>query len=111
MKYVALLLPFLLTGCFAGAPVKPAVELGVIDYPAGQVIENMTNGKAFSKIDMVLKASAANVTRAVVSGGNRVPLANYDKAICFQPDWWNVEVSYIHALEQYVSNHCGPSAP
>lgn len=96
----------LLTGCFAGAPVKPSVELGVIDYPSNQVIENMSGGASFKPIDSILKASAKSVTRAIAVTGNRVPLENYDKAICFQPDWWDVEVNYVHALERYISAHC-----
>jgi len=95
-----------LTSC-GGAPVKPSVELGVIDYPANQVIENMSGGASFKKIDAITKATAQNVTRAVVSTGNRVPLSSYDKAICFRPDWWDVEVNYIHSLERYISAHCG----
>jgi len=111
LRALAIIYSFLLTGCLAGAPIKPSVELGVIDYPANEVIENMTSGKSFKTIDVVIKASARNVTSAVVSGGNHVPLSDYDKAICFQPDWWDVEVNYIHALERYISNHCGPAAP
>lgn len=91
-----------------GAPVKPSVEIGVIDYPAGEVIENMTNGKSFAGINSIPKATSANVTRAVITGGRRVPLANYDHAIAFTPDWWDVEVQYVHSLEQYITNHCGP---
>lgn len=98
---------FVLTSC-GGAPVKPSVELGVIDYPANEVIENMTGGASFKKIDAIPKATAANITHAVVSTGNRVPLASYDKAICFRPDWWDVEVNYVHALERFITNHCGP---
>lgn len=95
-----------LTSC-GGAPVKPAVEIGVIDYPAGQVTENMTNGQAFQKIDAIEKATSKNVTAAIIAGGNRVPLASYDKAIALRPDWWDVFINYVHALERYVQNHCG----
>ncbi len=95
----------LLVGC-AGAPVKPSVEVGVVDYPANQVIENMSGGASFKAIDAIPKATAANITHAVVSTGNRVPLESYDKAICFQPDWWDVEVNYIHSLERYITAHC-----
>ncbi len=90
----------------AGAPIKPSVEVGVIDYTANQVIENMSGGASFKHIDAIPKATAENITRAIVVTGNRVPLANYDKAICFTPDWWNVEVQYIHSLERYITAHC-----
>lgn len=101
-----LLTTFSLLASCAGAPVKPSVELGVIDYPSNEVIENMTGGASFRSINSIPKATAASVTRAVVSTGNRVPLSNYDKAICFQPDWWDVEVNYIHSLERYITAHC-----
>jgi hypothetical protein len=98
----------LLSSCalMPDAPPKPSVELGVIDYPAGQVVTNMTGGKSFKKIDSVETATYRNVMAAIVSGGKRVPLASYDRAICFKPDWWGAEQNYIHALERYIQNHC-----
>lgn len=85
------------------------MELGVIDFPRNEVIENMTGGQSFKGIDSISKATAHNVTAAVLSGGSRVPLHSYDKAICFRPDWWNVEVNYIHSLERFITNHCSGS--
>lgn len=105
-KVLPTICSLLLASC-GGAPVKPSVELGVIDYPRNQVIENMTGGQSFKRIDSVEKATARNVTAAVFTGGSRVPLESYDKAICFRPDWWNVEVNYVHSLERYIQNHCG----
>lgn len=96
----------LLASC-GGAPIKPSIELGVIDYPAGEVIVNMTGGKSMSRIDSVPKASYQNVVQAIVVTGNRVPLASYDHAITIKPDYWQIEVSYIHSLERYITNHCG----
>jgi hypothetical protein len=95
----------LLTAC-GGAPIKPSVDLGVIDYPRAQVIENQTGGASISKINTFDKASHANVVKAIATGGQRVPLSTYDRAICFKPDSWNVEIAYVHSLERYISNHC-----
>ncbi len=58
------------------------------------------------RIDSVAKASYPNVVTTVITGGIRVPLANYDKAICFKPDAWQVEVNYLHSLERYIQAHC-----
>lgn len=95
----------LLTSC-ASLPEKPSVELGVIDFPAGQVVTNMTGAKSFKKIDSTAKATYPNMVRAIVLGGSRVPLASYDRAICFKPDFWQTEVEYIHDLERYIVSHC-----
>lgn len=105
-RTLALLSLLSLTSC-AGAPEKPSFELGVIDYPAGQVIVNETNGKSMQRIDSVAKASHANVIRAIVAGGQRVPLASYDRAIAITPDNWTIFINYVHALERYAQNHCG----
>lgn len=99
----------ILTSC-GGLPIKPQVTLGVIDFPAGQVIENTTNGQKMKNVDSFEKATARKITSAIIFDGNRVPLSSYDKAICLTPDWWNVEVNYIHSLERYISNHCSQAA-
>lgn len=105
LRKTSLLICSLLVGC-ASLPQKPSVELGVIDYNADQVVVNQTGGKSMSRIDSVEKAGYRNVVQAVVDGGNRVPLASYDRAIAFKPDAWQTEVNYIHSLERYIQNHC-----
>lgn len=89
-----------------GAPQKPSVELGIIDYPSDSVIANMTGGRSFQSINSVESATYKNVATAILTGGKRVPLASYDRAICFRPAWWGIEQGYVHALERYIVNHC-----
>jgi len=79
----------------------------VIDYHAAQVVVNMTGGASFRNITSVAKATYPNVVRAIVSGGKRVPLSSYDRAVCFKPDYWQQEINYIHGLERYIRDHCG----
>ncbi len=104
-KKLLTMLSLLLSAC-ASLPAKPSVELGVIDYPRGQVIVNMTGGRSMSRIDSVSKASYGNLAQAIVTGGQRVPLAAYDRAISFKPDAWQTEINYIHSLERYIEGHC-----
>lgn len=99
----------LLCSC-GGTPIKPSVVVGVVDYPAGQVIENTTNGQAVKRIDSFEKATARNVRSAILFDGTRVPLSSYDKAICFKPDSWNVEVNYLHSLERFIRDKCSQAA-
>ena len=96
----------------AGAPAKPVVTIGVIDYPANQVIENNTSGKAMKQIKTIAQATHENVVRAVDSAGsNRVPLSVYDNAVCFRPLQWEIVQNYLDALRTYVTNHCSTPAP
>ncbi len=91
-----------------GAPTKPNVELGIIDYPNSEVITNMTGARSFQKIQSVPSYSA--VVQAIVASGNRVPLASYHKAICFKPVYWQTTQNYINALVRYIQNHCANSS-
>lgn len=104
-KVLPIICSALVSACGAN-PIKPSVVVGVVDYPAGQVIENTSNGQAVKRIDSIEKASAQNVRKAIMFDGNRVPLSLYDRAICFKPEHWNVEVNYLHSLERYIRDHC-----
>lgn len=95
----------ILVSC-AGAPQKPNVELGVIDYPHGEVIVNMTDAKSFSKINSVEEAKYRAIARAVVASGGRVPLASYDRAIAFKPLEWEKVQNYLNSLTRYIQNNC-----
>ncbi len=101
----ALLIIFLISGC-ASIPKAPSVELGVIDYPNGEVIVNMTGNKSLQAIKSVDMATYRAVARAILAGG-RVPLASYDRAICFKPTYWQAVQDYMNALVRYLQNHCG----
>ncbi len=105
-KLLATLPIIFLTSC-AGLPKAPSVELGVIDYPRGQVIVNMTGRSSFKNVDSIPAADYRSVVKAIVSGGNRVPLASYDRAISFKPAEWQKVQSYMDSLVQYVRAHCG----
>lgn len=90
-------------------PQKPSVELGIIDYPAGQVIVNMTGGKSFSAMrnaSSFMAASYYPLAQAIVTGGQRVPLASYDRGITFKPTEWQKEINYVHSMERYIQAHC-----
>ena len=102
-KILPVILAASLSSC-ASLPKKPSVELGVIDYPSGEVIVNMTGGASLSKINSVPSYHA--VASAIVSGGNRVPLASYDRAIAFKPAYWSAVQNYMNALVVYIQNHC-----
>lgn len=91
-------------------PIKPSVVLGVVDFPVSQVIENTTNGQKMQEINSFAKATAQNIRKAAMFDGTRVPLSSYDKAICFKPDSWNVEVNYLHSLERFIRDHCSQAA-
>lgn len=88
------------------APKAPSVELGVIDYPASQVVVNMTGAKSFRGIDSVQGANYRAVVNAIVSTGKRVPLSTYDRAIAFKPTYWQAVQDYMNALTQFIQNHC-----
>lgn len=89
----------------APLPAKPNVELGVIDYPSGEVIVNMTGAKSFDRIQSV--PSYAQVAKAIAASGNRVPLASYDRAIAFKPAYWQAVQDYMNSLVRYIQSHCG----
>lgn len=92
-------------GC-AGAPVKPSVELGVLDVPAQEVIVNNTAKMEFSKAEQI---EYDNLVAKIILTGNRVPIIDYDKAISFKPDQWAILAKYVKALEQYIGEHnCVP---
>ncbi len=102
------MLPIILASSCASAPQKPSVELGVIDYPNNQVIVNMTGNPAFKSIRESFTApSYKSVITAVIASRNRVPLASYDRAICFKPTYWQAVQDYMNSLVRYIQNNCG----
>jgi hypothetical protein len=78
----------LLMGC-SSMPEKPTVEMGDVDFPAGEVITRKSTG------------SEASV---------RAPLSTYDKATCFKPREWEKEKAYIKLLEHFA-NACVTRRP
>lgn len=89
------------------APQKPSIELGVIDFAAGEVVVNMTANPSFKSIQHSTSApSYREVFAAVVTNGNRVPLASYDKAVAFKPAQWTLVQNYMNALVRFIQNHC-----
>lgn len=107
----ALIIFALVVSACGSAPTKPSFTLGVIDYPASQVIENQTGGRSMQAINSSAKATYANVASAIAAGGARVPLSTYDKAISIKPDQWTIFINYVHGLERYITNHCGNPSP
>lgn len=94
-----------LYGCGAlPVPEKPKLEMGIIDFPRGQVITN--------KLDMTKVTSAKQLhykplTTSLKSGKfKRVPLSEYDRAISFKPSAWEQQQNYIDKLEDYARNRC-----
>jgi len=97
----------LLASCAGtGMPQKPSIDIGVIDYPRSQVIENNT-----SKMSMSVTAGKISV-RSVANGilaarsSKRVPLSTYDKAVALKPKTWEVVQNYIDELVAYAKNGC-----
>lgn len=77
---MGLLLAMAASGCQT-LPEKPVVEVGAIDYPAGQVIAGLSDGS---------------------DPDRRVPLGAYDKATCFKPEAWEPWKAYVQLLEHYA---------
>lgn len=88
------------------APKAPSVELGVIDYTAGQVIVNKTGSRSFQNIDSIEAANYRSVVKAISEGGNRVPLSTYNRAIAFKPVYWTAVQNYMNELTTFIRNHC-----
>lgn len=79
MRTVIVCSLLLLCGCQT-PPVKPNVELGHIEALTDEVVAGMTEG-----------------------GPNyRQPLKEWDKATCFKSEWWAIEKTYVHDLEDYA---------
>lgn len=77
-----------LVGCLK--PIKPKVEMGIVDYTANEIIAGIT-GQGSNTITF------------------RVPISQYDKATCFKPKEWSIVSTYLHDMESYVSyleSHC-----
>lgn len=102
-KVLLIIFSLLLASC-ASLPKKPNVELGVIDYPSGEVIVNMTGAPAMQRIQSV--PSYRTVANAIAASGNRVPLSTYDRAIAFKPAYWSEVQNYMNSLVRYINNHC-----
>lgn len=103
LKALVIIFSACLCAC-ASLPKKPSVELGVIDYPSDQVIVNMTGSAAMARISSV--PSYHTVAAAINSSGQRVPLADYDRAIAFKPVYWQAVQDYMNSLVRYINNHC-----
>lgn len=100
-----LLFGLILCGC-GSMPKKPSVEIGVIDYPAGEVITNVTSGDKIKTVEQLsYKAIATPIVTDNPFLSVRVPLERYDKAICFKPDSWELLIDYLHGLERCIKNH------
>lgn len=69
----------LIAGC-SSMPEKPVVEVGAINYPAGEVLAGLSDGS-----DSV----------------HPVPLSAYDKATCFVPRSWELLKAYVQLLEDF----------
>lgn len=88
-------------GC-PGVPVKPSVELGVLDVPAQEVIIGNTSKMRLNKVE---DAEYDNIVEQIRLQSTRVPIIDYDKAISFKPDQWAILSKYIKDLERYIQDH------
>lgn len=98
----------LLASCAGtGIPKKPAIEIGVIDYPRSEVIVNNTAKMSVSEVNV-----ASTTVRSVANGiigsrsSKRQPLSTYHKAIAFRPAYWEAIQNYIDELVAYAKNGC-----
>lgn len=99
----------LLSSC-AGAPVKPQIELcvlNVIKDSSGAVIEiygdcGLTDGE---KINVVSDMNIENLPNVLTDNVKR-PVSEMDKNIC-QPPWsWERLQNYVDSLVNYIETRC-----
>ena len=94
-----LFVSFLLVGCGA-MPTKPVVTLCIIDYAQMQGSCANTDG---SKINHASELTYMTMARRLLAG-NRIPLSQMDKNICFAPSEWEKVQNYIDQLENAMKN-------
>lgn len=85
-------------------PVKPKIEMGVIDAPALEVITNKVKTNELTNSEALTYGALSKKIKA--AGRVRVPIMDYDKAIAIKPKEWSSLEDYRGALEDYVRNHC-----
>jgi len=78
-------------------PSKPQVEVGIIDYPVNQVVTNLTGEEIKSTKELKYEEISKKING---SGSVRKPLKDYDRAVCFLPDYWEMVQNYIDLLEE-----------
>lgn len=85
-------------------PEKPKVEMGIIDYPRGEII---TNRLDTTKIESVKQLRYSSLVKAIMASKyKRVPIKEYDRAIALKPKSWEQIQNYIDKLEDYARNRC-----
>lgn len=79
MRLAILLIVFSLAAC-RGAPVKPEVELALMDYPRDEAIAGVGGSTTI----------------------RRDPLKDWDKSTMFKPEDWAKVDAYIKQMEAYA---------
>lgn len=104
-KFLMVLTALSFTACGSlPVPEKPKVEMGIIDYPRGEIITNKIDS---TKIESHKQLRYTPLVKAIMASKyKRVPIKDYDKAIAFKPASWEQIQNYIDKLEDYARNRC-----